>query len=79
MFCTLVFLCIVGLSLSSVVKYFESLKALCKFPIIIIIILPLALFSHSSAYQSPLVPYLAAVLTTVSSEMTVAVIIFRVV
>ena len=38
MFCTLVYLRIVCFSLSSVVKHFEFLKALCKFPIIMIII-----------------------------------------
>ena len=36
MFCTLVYLRIVCISLSSVVKRFEFLKALYKFPIIII-------------------------------------------
>ena len=38
MFCTLVYLRIVCFSLSSVVKHFEFLKALYKFPIIIIIV-----------------------------------------
>ena len=38
MFCTLVYLRIVCFSLSSVVKHFEFLKALYKFPIIMIII-----------------------------------------
>ena len=39
MFCTLVYLRIVCVSLSSVAKRFEFLKALCKFPIIIIVII----------------------------------------
>ena len=38
MFCTLVYLRIVCFSLSSIVKHFEFVKALCKFPIIMIII-----------------------------------------
>ena len=38
-FCTLVYLCIVCFSLSSIAKRFEFLKALYKFPIIIIIII----------------------------------------
>ena len=39
MFCTLVYLPIVCFSLSSIVKSFEFLNALYKFPIIIIIIM----------------------------------------
>ena len=36
MFCTLVYLCIVCFSLSSIVKCSELLKTLCKFPVLII-------------------------------------------
>ena len=43
-FCTLVYLCIVCFSLSSIVKRFEFLKALYKFPIIIIIIIRIIIY-----------------------------------